>query len=339
MKKGYLYILLSTVLFSTMEITLKVTSNTFNPIQMTFLRFLIGSIILLPLAVKGLKSRKLRLNRCDFAFFALTGFICVVVSMVLYQLAIVYAKASVVAVLFSCNPVFVVLFAFLMLHEKIYKHTVISIVVSVAGILVIMNPLHMAGGATGIVLTILSAITFALYGVIGRKRTGRYGGIALTCFSFLCGSVEMLLLISVTKIPSVSAMFTHVGLKAFAAVPVFQGISLHSLPSLIYIGIFVTGLGYTFYFLAMEATSAATASLVFFIKPALAPLLALMIIREPITVNMGAGILLILAGSLISFIPGFRLRRNKGLKEDIKEDFELAKSEFDAEVDETSIKP
>ena len=309
MKKGIIYILLSTVLFSTMEIALKVVSDSFNPIQITFLRFMIGAIILTPLAIKGLRARKIRLKKDDFAFFALTGFICVVVSMVFYQMAILYSQASVVAVLFSCNPVFVVLFAFFMLHEKIYRYTIISLIISIVGIIVIMNPVHLAGSPVGFLLTILSAVTFALYGVIGRKRSQRYGGIALTCFSFLFGSIEMLILIFITRINVIAALFTQIGLKSFAAIPIFQGINGQTLPSLIYIGIFVTGLGYTFYFLAMDATSASTASLVFFIKPALAPILALILIHEPITLTMTAGILLIIAGSLISFIPGFRMQK------------------------------
>ncbi|HEX3015238.1 MAG TPA: DMT family transporter [Desulfobacteria bacterium] len=310
MKKGYLYILLATVLFSTMEIALKVVTNSFNPIQMTFLRFLIGSIILLPLAIKGLRSRDFHPKTGDLAFFALTGFICVVVSMVLYQMAIFYSQAAIVAILFSVNPVFVVLFAFLLLHEKIYLHTVISIIISIAGIIVIMNPLHMSGTALGIVLTILSAIAFAFYNVVGRTRSDRYGGIAMTCFSFMFGSMEMLLLIFLSRISAVATFLTQVGLKSFADVPLLQGISLHTLPNLIYIGIFVTGLGYTFYFLAMETTSAAKASLVFFIKPVLAPILALILIHETITLNVVTGILLIIIGSLISFYPSLKLLFN-----------------------------
>lgn len=49
--------------------------------------------------------------------------------------------------------------------------------------------------------------------------------------------------------------------------------------------------------------SALTASLVFFFKPALAPILALIFLREPIPINMVVGIILILLGSLISLIP------------------------------------
>ncbi|MEA1960544.1 MAG: EamA family transporter [Bacillota bacterium] len=53
MKKGYLYILLTTLLFSTMEISLKTISDQFNPVQLTFLRFLTGALILIPFAQKN----------------------------------------------------------------------------------------------------------------------------------------------------------------------------------------------------------------------------------------------------------------------------------------------
>jgi drug/metabolite transporter (DMT)-like permease len=307
LKKGLLYILLSTVLFSTMEVVLKVIATQVNPIQITFLRFFIGSVVLMPPAIKELRIRNCHFKGNDCAFFALTGFAGVVVSMVLYQMAILYSQASTVAVLFSCNPVFVVLFAFLLLHEKIYRHTVISLIVSITGMIVIINPGYESGNAIGFALSIFAAVTFSIYSVISRKRSQRYGSIALTCFSFLFGCLELILLIFVSRITAVSAFFTNAGLKAFAAIPVLEGIHWSMLPSLIYIGIFVTGLGYTFYFLAMEATSAALASLVFFIKPALAPILALILIHDSITGRMWIGIILILAGSCISFLPGWRL--------------------------------
>ncbi|MEI6100984.1 MAG: DMT family transporter, partial [Eubacteriales bacterium] len=125
MKKGYLYIILAAILFSSMEIALKFISDTFNPIQLTFLRFLFGFAFLLPFALKELNKRKIRLSRNDFAFLALTGFISVVLCMIIFQIAVKYSHANTVAVLFSCNPVFVIIFAFLILREKIYKYTVI----------------------------------------------------------------------------------------------------------------------------------------------------------------------------------------------------------------------
>ena len=54
--KGYIYIALATVLFSTMEIGLKYTSKDFNPMQLTMIRFLIGGIALLPFALMKLNK-------------------------------------------------------------------------------------------------------------------------------------------------------------------------------------------------------------------------------------------------------------------------------------------
>ena len=68
----------------------------------------------------------------------------------------------------------------------------------------------------------------------------------------------------------------------------------------------VTGLGYTCYFLTMEVASTHEASLIFFFKPALAPVLAWLILGEQIAGNMVAGIVLILAGSLLSLLPWLR---------------------------------
>lgn len=336
MKKGYLYILLATLFFSSMEVTLKLSAGHFNAIQLTFLRFLIGGVVLLPLALNEIKKKKTVFHKRDFGFFALTGFICVVVSMILFQMSVVYAPASTVAVLFSCNSVFVVFFAYLFLREHIRKHTVISIFVSIAGMVVIINPLHFTGSALGVLCALGAAVTFALYNVVGRTRSDRFGGITLTCISFLLGCAEMLVLIGVSHIPSFAAACSrNASLAMFSAIPLFAGITLQNFPGLLYVGICVTGLGYTFYFLAMEKTDAATASLVFYIKPVLAPIFALLILHEAIGGQMMAGIVLIIIGSLIAFIPGIRPKKGADLKEDMRE----IETEFEAENDEIDIKP
>lgn len=334
MKKGYLYVALATVLFSSMEVALKMTSGSFNAIQLTFLRFLIGGLILLPMALHETRRKKNTFRKSDWTFFMLTGFICVVVSMIVFQLGIIYSPAAVAAVLFSCNSVFMVLFAYLLLGEHIHLHTVISIVITLFGMAVIVNPLHMGGSPAGILLSLAAAITFAFYNVVGRTRSDKYGGITLTCCSFLVGCAEMLLLILASHIPALAAWFRAAGLPVFADIPVFSGFGPGSLPGLAYVGIFVTGLGYTFYFLALEKTSAATAALVFYIKPVLAPVFALVILGEAITRQLLFGTVFIIIGSLVAFIPGIRLQK-RNLKEDMRE----IETEFEAETDETTMKP
>ena len=101
--------------------------------------------------------------------FALTGLFCVPLSMVLYQLAITHGQANVVAVLFSGNPIFVTLLAFLLLHETIAWNNLLALVLEVLGIGAIAG---LGGGAvslSSVALAVLAALFFAAYAVLGRE--------------------------------------------------------------------------------------------------------------------------------------------------------------------------
>lgn len=126
MNKGYLFILTTAFLFGTMETALKFFGSLFHPIQITVLRFFIGGFMLLPLARAALKTHGAVLTKKDYLFFAKAGFIGVFVSMIFYQLAVVYGKAAVSGVLFSCNPIFVAVWAHFLLHETIDRYVISS---------------------------------------------------------------------------------------------------------------------------------------------------------------------------------------------------------------------
>ncbi|WP_412988734.1 DMT family transporter [Pediococcus siamensis] len=304
MRKTVAYISFSTLMFSLMEIALKMAGGAFDPIQLNLIRFAVGGLVLLPIAVRALKKQNRRLDWRDLGLFAITGFVCVIISMTLYQLAIVYSPAATVAVLFSCNPVFALLFSYLILHERLGRANLISVVVSVIGLLVIVNPAHLTN-IVGLTLAVTSALTFGLYSIISRYGSQKrdLNGIVMTCFTFLTGTVELAVVVLLTHVPVVSHAMGQVGfLKQFVNIPVIQNISWQYLPLLFFIGVCVTGGGFAFYFLAMETSDVSTASLVFFIKPALAPILAAFILSEQISLPTIIGIVIILLGSVITFI-------------------------------------
>lgn len=307
LKKGYLYIALSTFFFSTMEIFLKLVAENFNSIQMTVSRFLVGSLVLIPFAIKELKAKEIHLEKQDFFQFAWLGFICIVISMILYQLAVMHTKASVVAAIFSCNPIFVLFFAHLLLKSPIYKHNIIALILQVVGILFIINPFATKLSFLGITFTILAALTFAFYGVCGKKSTDKFGGTVVTCFSFILGSLELLILVFFSHIGFVSDFLISHNLDTFASVPLLSGYTLSSIPIFIYIAVGVTGMGFCFYFLAMQYTDANTTSLIFFFKPIIAPILAFIILKEFIPFNMIVGIIFILCGSIYTIVCTMKL--------------------------------
>ena len=303
MNRGYIFIFLATVFFSSMEVALKTVAHDFNPMQLNCTRFLVGGLLLIPFALRGLRPHGARVTAAAWKGFAWLGFVGLVVSMMFYQMSILYAPASVVSVLFSCNPVLVLAFAYLILRADIRPQHITALVMEVVAALIIIDPLHTTLDPVGITLVLLSAATFALYAVLGKKQCAQYSGVAVTCFSCLAASAEMIVLMLISHIPAVADALQAAGLPMFAAMPFFSGYTTGNLLNVLYICVFVTAGGYACYFMGMEATSAMQGSLVFFFKPVLAPILAMLILGEEIPWNMWAGIGLMLVASEVSMIP------------------------------------
>lgn len=307
---GYLYIVLCAVIFSTMEVMLKTVHGVFAPMQITCLRFLIGGLLLVPFALRSMKKKGAAFHRAA-SLLALTGFLCVAFSMVLYQMAVTYTKASVVAIIFSCNPIFVTMLAYFLLREEIHRNHLIALALELLAVLIIIDPLHASLDPTGALLAIASALVFSFYSVVGKKRTPRFGGIAVTCFSFLFGSVELLAVLLLGRTAAVGGLFASLGLDIFVNVPLFSGIPLSALPALAYICAVNSAAGYVCHMMALEKTSAQEASLIFFLKPMIAPLFAFLFLREEITANMLLGIVCFLVGSGIAILPGLLAQKKQ----------------------------
>ena len=68
-----IYVILGAFTFSTMEVALKLSGASFDPLQLTALRFLIGGLCLLPMAVSGLKKRDVHLTGKDYGYLSFLG--------------------------------------------------------------------------------------------------------------------------------------------------------------------------------------------------------------------------------------------------------------------------
>ena len=75
MKKAYFCVVITALLFGTMEVACKIGGSSLDPFQLTFLRFLIGGCVLLPFAITHLKRNKIRINGKDLLSLAGVGFL------------------------------------------------------------------------------------------------------------------------------------------------------------------------------------------------------------------------------------------------------------------------
>ena len=120
-KKSIIYIVLTAFFFGTLEVASKLGGASFNAIQLVFLRFLIGGVMLLPFAIHDLKKRAYKLTKSDLLYLLGLGFICVCISMAMLQYGVKRINANLASIIISMNPLFTMIFARFLVGEPFTK--------------------------------------------------------------------------------------------------------------------------------------------------------------------------------------------------------------------------
>lgn len=301
MKNAYLYIAATAILWSGFEVAAKFIAGQFNPIQITFSRILIGGLVLLPLAVKDLHKRGISLDKHLVMSLLPHSILGQAISLSVNQLAIAFAPATAVGSIASCNPIFISIFAWILVGDKITKKNAVCFLIALVGILLIIAPWNLEISPFGTFLTILSPAIFSVYSVLVRKPCARYGGIAVNSISLILGAIELIALSMLTHIPTVASFFASIGLDFLVYIPFFSGYTRESLPYVLYVYVASTGLGFCCYYVAIEKSSVLHASLAFFLKPVLAPVYALFLLKEITAPHalIGGGCMLLALASFV----------------------------------------
>ncbi len=292
MKKVVINILLTAFFFGTMEVALKIGGSSLDAVQMTFLRFLIGALVLLPVGYSELKKRGKVLSGRDYGWLFLVGLVGVAISMLAFQFGVMHCNASTAAALISLNPLFTMLIAHLFTSEKMNRAKWLACGVGLVAGIFLIRPWDIQPGNTpmGLALMLFASITFAAYTVMGKVTIARIGATAQTGISFLFGSIILWMVLIATRRP------------------VFDGV-IENWAIVAYAGIVVTGLGYLCYFTAIRYSDATTGAIAFYIKPAIAPVLAMIFLREDIYWNTVVGIVLLMSASVITLRDAMRAKQ------------------------------
>jgi len=267
-----------------MEVALKLAGNSLDPFQITFLRFFIGALVLLPFAISEFRSKpKGFMTKELWLSMVLLGAVNGPLSMVLFQFGVDNSNAATAAVVFCSNPIFTMLLAHFMTEdEKANRLKVLAFTFGAIGLFFMIRPWDIQAGNTmaGVLFSLGAAASFGLYGVLGGKTIKRVGAFTQTTSSFFFGSFFVLIFMILLGRPVTTGIVDNVAI-------------------ILYVSVVVTGLGYLLYFMSMKLSNATTASIIFFLKPIIAPVFAVILLGEAIPYNMFIGIALIVVASYI----------------------------------------
>ena len=141
MKKVMAYICLAAFLFGTMEVALKTAGDSLDSIQLTFLRFLIGGIILFPVGIRKRQQGGMKLTKSDHGWMTLVGIVGVPVSMLCFQLGVERCNAATAASLICLNPLFTMLIAHFFTDEKMTALKSFAFLIGLVSAVLLIRPL------------------------------------------------------------------------------------------------------------------------------------------------------------------------------------------------------
>ncbi len=280
--KAAAYMILSSMSFSLMNLTVRLSSLSTDIMQQVFFRNLIGLIIsFLLIRKQGLPLLAEKQYQPMLFVRSLTGYIGVIF---LFRANALASQAD-VALLSRTTPIWVSLFAALILKEKISKIQIPVIVLCMAGAVIAINP------------SFDSDIVPLLYAMVPAVMSG----IAYTMIAMCSGKVHPM-----TVIFHFCALSTIC--SGVVMLPRYISPDPLTLLQLFFIGIFAAGgqIGLTY---AMQKAPASQTSIYDYSGLVFSIYLGWLVLSEPLKPTTLIGSILIIAGGLWSFLYNNHLHK------------------------------
>ena len=264
---GMASLITAIVLFSTIEIVSKNIAGkcSIDSYMMVFLRFFGTGIVLLSVGLPAYLRKGGTFGLQDWKYFILNGLIGIAISISFFHMAInMFENASSSAVVFSANAVFAIVIARFMNNEPWTAHKWAALILALGGITLFIfeKGTPTVDALKAILVMSLAALGFAYSVCLTRKVVNKYGATFFMGISSLLGSLFIL----PVAFANMKGNLLEEILKAW--------------PELLYIVLIGTALGYLLYYIGLKRISAFIASMVFFLKPGLACILAWLIRGE-----------------------------------------------------------
>ncbi|MFE0561882.1 DMT family transporter [Priestia megaterium] len=279
---GSIYLALAASIWGGMYVVVKVVVAVIPPLELVWIRYVIA---ILALVIIGLiKRQSWRINKRHIPLIVAIGVIGNAISIVTQEYGTMLSSAQMGAIITSSTPAFMVIFARLILKEKLNMKKGISICLATIGVLLIVGNGHinMSSQLGGISL-LMAALTWALMSILIKRVPNSYSPVVITTYSIL---VAILVLT-----PFVYKGLGEIHISKLADPTIGGG--------LLYLGIVSTALAFILWNRGLQLLNASSGGLFFFFQPLVGTLLGWLLLGESIGGTFWIGSFLILSGVLL----------------------------------------
>ncbi|WP_094605544.1 putative cystine transporter YijE [Sporomusa silvacetica DSM 10669] len=279
---GPIYLTLAASIWGGMYVVSKLVLMFISPIELVWLRYVVA---LLTLGLIGFATRQSwHIQRKHIPLVLSIGVIGYFISIWAQFAGTQLSSAQMGAVITSATPAFMVIFARILLREKITARKALSVCLATIGVLLIVGISDIGGSSQigGVILGI-AALTWALMSVLIKKVPSDYSQLVITTYAILIATVVM----TPFAITQIRLDELHLLMQ-----PIAWG-------GILYLGIVSTAGAFFFWNKGLQRVDATRGGLYFFFQPLVGTLLGWLFLGEQVGFAFWIGTLLILSGVLL----------------------------------------
>jgi drug/metabolite transporter (DMT)-like permease len=241
-----------------------------SPLLLSFFRYFIALVCILPFFFRELRTRKISFTKRDIGSMSLLSVIGIAGFACFLFYGIHLSTAVNGSILANTQPIFAVLLAPLLIGELFQKSSLIGAAVGIIGIVLVVTGGNLGiievGGTSilGNVLLVCAAVSMALFSIFLRQYVQKYGSIITTVITFAIGTVILFV----------------VALMAGGALENLTKFGIKDIFLLIYIGIGGTAITYLLFNKALTIVPVSVAVGYKFLIPVFGALLSVLFLGE-----------------------------------------------------------
>lgn len=281
--KDIIKVIFVALLGGALPVFIKIALSVIPPQTFIFLRYLIATLILLPLFIWKKEKLKQKKNFVFVAIFAYTNILFA-------ALGIKRTSPVMSQMLYSAVPIITTVFSHFFLHIKLGLKQIMGVILGFVGVSIIIlipelqkNQLS-SGSLVGNLIIGLAVISYSIYTIMSKPIQKKNSSLTIMTYLAL-----FTLFIQLFLLPF-----------EFNKLDFIYNLSPNIIIALLYVGIIGTSLYHFFYLNVIKTAGPITASLVLYLQPIFSFISAFFLLGETISLSFIIGSILVFSGAYIT---------------------------------------
>ncbi|ALQ68950.1 DMT family transporter [Bacillus thuringiensis] len=283
---GAICLSLAASIWGGMYVVSKYVLDFIPPLTLVWLRFIIAFVVLymiLKIAEKKQK-KKVTIRKKDWLLFAWIGFIGYFISITCQFIGTKLSDAHTGSLVTSATPAFMVIFAAIILKEKLTARRFLSTIIATIGVIIVIGwDIEIGSYFIGTIILVGAAITWALLSIYVKIASAQFSSLVITTYAIFFSLF----------------FITPFMIWEFQSNPI-EHMNLYVVLGVLYLGIVSTAGAFFLWNKGLELMDASIGSLFFFFQPIVGSLLGWFLLNETLSSNFFIGGILIICSVFIT---------------------------------------